>query len=548
MNQQDSTLSDYYFRWLRSQGTELAGNLTVGSVCGKGRGLYWCPGEQTTTASSDSAAISMHEQGVATLPRSLVITAEHVRQTAASRWPVLAAWLDALAAANREEEEGDDDDTRSTLLALIIHHSRVLTRCSPRYPSLDDACPLLPYVAILPDDAVQASPVLWHSELDSIATTDATAADPVALLDGTSLGAAIRARRRVLHAEAEKWRAMTSLVRQSMQAAQISNSDDASYLLEDVAFEELARADALYWSRVLEIVPFADDVDDGRGTTAFLPLIDMCNHAGQAANARWQPTVEGDVVLYADSAHLARANEPIELCISYGDKPNEELLFLYGFTLADHQHDACTLMAPLEAGNAYSDEVAGADEHAMQVLVMGKMYLLQAAQWKPQLVLRHPSTHRSIDGNEGAAAAAAKQRWCPWLSADAERVLQLCVLGSDALSTVQDDDGELQWTVYGQALDNDKLSDSFDAAIAPHHAVLETRMAAVLYTLIHEQLARISPAAPSAPLHDGHQYNTSPASDRLRHIHHYLTGMERVGRDVLDWLAKLPGDHHHHAS
>ena len=82
----------------------------------------------------------------------------------------------------------------------------------------------------------------------------------------------------------------------------------------------------------------------------------MCNHVGgDGANASWIPAPEGAVELrrVAKSAQVAGKGgegcgegEGVEVTISYGDKPGEEFLFLYGFLPCDNPDDMVVLPLP----------------------------------------------------------------------------------------------------------------------------------------------------------------------------------------------------------
>jgi hypothetical protein len=555
MKEQDREFSTYYFDWLRSQGATIDQDLAVVSVDGKGRGLYLYHNNKNVLSSSTiDVTSSTDECSVAKLPQSLVITAQNVQQMAMKHWPVLAAWIDGLSAMD------DMDATtyeRSVLLALIIHHSRVLATRSGHQSSshltLDDSnngsnsnsdtCPLLPFVATLPDNTGLPSPILWPSSLGEATEQDDTI-DCLTLLNDTSLGAAIIAKKRFLQAETKRWQAMSEYIRNNNQhLVSSTNNANTNHLLNDITFEELVRADALYWSRVLEIAPSNNETSQC-GTTAFLPLIDMCNHAGGQANTRWQLTPEGDVELLVNGTLSVNTDEQVELCISYGDKSNEELLFLYGFTLPDTQYDSCTLMAPLEAGNRYTPPTT--TEQELEALVMGKMYLLQAVEgWKPQLVLRTPSSSpQSSQGemNSKTNDVSKKNHWCPWLTSDAERVFQLCMLGTDEFDTVEQPISEygLEWTVYGKVLD--RFNEDFDEAIGSHRLALQQRMTSALHELIEQQLARASflsnAATHQLTMLKNNDNNVALLQDvdRVQHIHNYLAGIERVAQAVLHWL------------
>ncbi|KAI9595007.1 hypothetical protein BDF19DRAFT_414049 [Syncephalis fuscata] len=114
--------------------------------------------------------------------------------------------------------------------------------------------------------------------------------NPFDWLEGTSLGAAIAAKHRFLQLELQKWQSMCDYVRQNAFANNVN--EQIARLLQDVTIGELAWADAIYWSRILEIIP--PTYGASKSTMAFLPLIDMCNHSGEEANAHWQLTTQGN--------------------------------------------------------------------------------------------------------------------------------------------------------------------------------------------------------------------------------------------------------------
>jgi hypothetical protein len=59
-----------------------------------------------------------------------------------------------------------------------------------------------------------------------------------------------------------------------------------------------------------------------------------------------------------------------ELCISYGDKGNEELLLLYGFALPANPHETLMLLCPLPAPDDW-DDVFTARMQLLQVRMSG---------------------------------------------------------------------------------------------------------------------------------------------------------------------------------
>ncbi|XP_051146899.1 uncharacterized protein LOC127262308 [Andrographis paniculata] len=82
-----------------------------------------------------------------------------------------------------------------------------------------------------------------------------------------------------------------------------------------------------------------------------VPGIDFCNHAWKAA-ATWEIDESGSITGIPYSMYLLSAGSipsGEEISISYGDKGNEELLYLYGFVVKDNPDDYLMIHYPLEA-------------------------------------------------------------------------------------------------------------------------------------------------------------------------------------------------------
>ncbi|GMH21694.1 hypothetical protein Nepgr_023536 [Nepenthes gracilis] len=84
-----------------------------------------------------------------------------------------------------------------------------------------------------------------------------------------------------------------------------------------------------------------------------VPGIDFCNHDLKAA-ATWEVDGTGSVTGVPLSMYLLSANQDSsrlekEITISYGNKGNEELLYLYGFVIEDNPDDYLMVHYPVEA-------------------------------------------------------------------------------------------------------------------------------------------------------------------------------------------------------
>ncbi|ACO60669.1 predicted protein [Micromonas commoda] len=120
--------------------------------------------------------------------------------------------------------------------------------------------------------------------------------------------------------------------------------------------DEFRWAYSAYWSRALSLPIGADP--SAPTVEAIVPGIDFANHSCGAPNARWEvrgvrggapdpndPSGSGPrVELLGEFGSLPAPGE--EVVISYGDKTNEELLFVHGFADRDNPHDALVLQPP----------------------------------------------------------------------------------------------------------------------------------------------------------------------------------------------------------
>ncbi|KAJ0967073.1 hypothetical protein J5N97_023990 [Dioscorea zingiberensis] len=83
-----------------------------------------------------------------------------------------------------------------------------------------------------------------------------------------------------------------------------------------------------------------------------VPGIDFCNH-GLKGTATWEVDGEGSVTGIPASMYLILAENTLEagkeILISYGNKGNEELLYLYGFIIDNNPDDYLMVHYPMEA-------------------------------------------------------------------------------------------------------------------------------------------------------------------------------------------------------
>ncbi|CAO3615116.1 unnamed protein product [Mucor fragilis] len=117
------------------------------------------------------------------------------------------------------------------------------------------------------------------------------------------------------------------------------NQAESSWLAK-IDIDMYKWADCIFWSRVVGIGgAFAKENDTAeRSNMVMIPYFDFANHSVDRPNMRWQPTSDGgiDLVTYSDMV-----KDGDELLLSYGSKPNQELLFLHGFCAENNPNPSC---------------------------------------------------------------------------------------------------------------------------------------------------------------------------------------------------------------
>lgn len=225
---------------------------------------------------------------LAHIPSDLVLTSTKVvsSSTTALRQllrSVLRAEEDAL---ERLVQESDID---SLCLRLYI----ALEKFSPSTmsPSSSSSSSWGPYMDLLPDlDYFRTHSILFMDKDDD-------------RLAGTSLEQSLRAK----------------------QARLMREHDQIKEYWPELTLEQWMWAYAALWSRVVR-VPHIEGL-------AIIPFFDFANHS-QQPNMRWEPAPDdGGVYLVSIKPDLCQSTE---IFISYGDKSNQELLFLHGFTFEDN--------------------------------------------------------------------------------------------------------------------------------------------------------------------------------------------------------------------
>ncbi|KAG0296597.1 hypothetical protein BGZ96_009029 [Linnemannia gamsii] len=121
--------------------------------------------------------------------------------------------------------------------------------------------------------------------------------------------------------------------------------------------ENFIWADATFWSRILSFK--TQWTDNGTSSDAdddmhMVPYLDFANHSANP-NIRWEVDSDGLRVWAYESLLQDSHNSVVsrEVFLSYGNKPNTELLFLYGFTLQNNPTELLTLAMPMDEDDPY---------------------------------------------------------------------------------------------------------------------------------------------------------------------------------------------------
>ncbi|KAL6290145.1 hypothetical protein ACE6H2_007655 [Prunus campanulata] len=335
-----------FLQWLQVNGAELRGCKIKYSDSSKGFGIF------SSNEVSDGVLL--------VVPLDLAITPMRVLQD-----PLLGPECRAMF------EEGDVDDRFLMILFLTVERVRKNSSWKP-------------YLDMLP--TTFGNP-LWFTD------------DELLELKGTTLYRATELQKKSL-------RSLYDGKLKTLVEKLLTLDGD---LERDVCFEDFLWANSLFWTRALNIpLPYSyvfpqilenknDSASDGKnsevstthicmeelvngmhekgcevegvniqvnGVTStskqketvwvegLVPGIDFCNHDLKAA-ATWEVDDTGSTTGIPFSMYLLSAVQPLqiqgEISISYGNKGNEELLYLYGFVLDGNPDDYLMVHYPMEA-------------------------------------------------------------------------------------------------------------------------------------------------------------------------------------------------------
>ncbi|XP_015694197.1 uncharacterized protein LOC102702856 isoform X2 [Oryza brachyantha] len=355
----DDAKLDSFLQWLQANGADPRG-CSIRRCRHEGSGVF-------STAAEDGAT----DEVVMVVPLDLVITPMRVLQD-----PLVGPRCRALF------EEGGVDDRLLVMLFLMVERLRPSSLWKP-------------YLDMLPSTFGSS---IWFTE------------DELAELEGTTLHRATMMQRKSLQTLFDN--KVKGLVGELLNVDESGSSIEARFedflwvlgivvgslpcflFLCYSAARLYGRANSIFWTRALNIpLPrsfvFSESLDgkqtktgddsslsarQGTGITAknssdddnpkssntesiwvegLVPGIDFCNHNVKAL-ATWEIDSAGDVTGIPSSMYLVLADKSFvkagtEICINYGNKGNEELLYLYGFVIDNNLDDYLMVNYPVEA-------------------------------------------------------------------------------------------------------------------------------------------------------------------------------------------------------
>ncbi|KAH7262306.1 hypothetical protein BKA59DRAFT_505339 [Fusarium tricinctum] len=319
-----ATLSiDAFPVWARFNDVEFT-NAKLQETNGKGIGLVTASSLTTTPANENATEVDISENR--DVQGTVIEGQEDERargeihgQTSHNSTKLLQIPHDLVLSATAIEEYTKVDQnfrqlidsaghqsTRGDILIYLLAHLVLSTReeSSTRGPA---STPWTEYLKFLPRHV--PVPTMW-SEVER------------ALLQGTSLEAALDAKFAALNKEFDELQAKSS---------DLPFWSSLFWEKETVTIKEWVLVDAWYRSRYLELP---------RSGHAMVPGLDMANHS-HAPTAYYDEDDKDNVVLLARPGAAVSAGE--EVNISYGEKPPAEMLFSYGFIDSESTVEGLTL-------------------------------------------------------------------------------------------------------------------------------------------------------------------------------------------------------------
>ncbi|RUS14670.1 hypothetical protein BC937DRAFT_93492 [Endogone sp. FLAS-F59071] len=389
-----TTILDTFRSWLVENNSTID-KLTIDSVPNAGYGLF---------TSTEPILLEGPSAPLALIPPTLLISAPRILQYAQDHEPQLLRCLELL------RREGVDTTTklteRMTILIFLVYERHHRATTDP--PSF-----WKPYIDILPGPtSLSTVPILYPPKLFN-------------LISDTRIHDSVLAKRAKLKRELD-W---------------ITPHAIAAGWEQEIDIDAWTWADTVFWSRVVGVgSQFVQEEEQRQKAEQpdyyLVPFVDFANHSPDPT-IRWHLREDGSgvellpVISLTSSSPALPANT--ELRISYGVKPNQELLFLHGFCVPNNPI-LPTLVIPAVP---FFDAAEAFDRR--------KIAWLRRRGSSMILTLNPPVRDQDVD-------------WSAGFTPESILIMLLVVLSQDPkghMVLIKDDDDEPQLLLAGTTIDID---------------------------------------------------------------------------------------------
>ncbi|KAJ3093891.1 hypothetical protein HK100_006362, partial [Physocladia obscura] len=278
----------------------------------KGNGLF----------AANDLNIQSESKAVVTIPGSALLNAPAVTALASSN-PRLRRCLDVLF------DLGAVNERRLLISVLLFAKQLSSSKVESGEQYSESAYNWAKYARILPTLDGLNLPVLFNNiEFDCLV--------------GTGVDIATVAKRRKLQAEYS-----TLIPAFKHIDFTFENDPTKDGELPGIDFNNFVWADAIFWSRVISFASANSAASTNEEPDLHMvPLLDFANHS-ETPEMNWvlSETLPRSITLNIISELPIQRNS--ELHISYGNKPNSELLFIHGFAIPNNPHDSVSFPTPI---------------------------------------------------------------------------------------------------------------------------------------------------------------------------------------------------------
>ncbi|ORY32759.1 SET domain-containing protein [Rhizoclosmatium globosum] len=258
---------------------------------------------------------------------------------------------------------------------------------------------------------------------------------------------------------------------------------EAMHLDEDeelplLNFEAFLWADAIFWSRVISFKSAATDntSDEKAPDYHMVPFIDFANHS-ETPEMAWRLTPSGISLVITSETTVKKGSE---LHISYGSKPNAELLFIHGFTIPNNKNDSIAFQPQIM-------EAFGETEEEFLILQQ-KKELIQSLSLPSQLLLLPANTSLAPQSSSTSSANPISQilsKFQHIISKDSLLLLLISVTSPSDIPTTNfltiTSSSDALWDIY------------LSSQLFP---ILLLRATSVLLSQVQERAAELSQSEP----------------------------------------------------